>query len=391
MILNPLDGGISKITVKGPGGSNVSATGGGETVTGSIPSGSTQTVLTVHTVSQYSIVCDYGGNQKSGTVNVNAYWITKEIAFSYAVIIVHTHPSAAVTATKSGYSLTGTADSSGNCTLNVPAAAVNSTAWSVTANNGSASESKSATTNSYTAAPEVYPLWYVPIIMILWSGGSATYKGAEINNNYARIAPVGTTGWKAWLKASCTVRFTFLKTKVDICAIGKGGSGGNASHPDNVTDEGGGGGEGGSVDTKSSQTLSVNTDYSVSIGDTSTFGSIASASKGANASGRTGGGTSGTFRSGGNGAISVVTWQGTSHGYPGSGGGGTYAFGDSGFDGVVYSHGGQGGGVGYDGLGPGSNTGVYANPGAGGGGGSMDPSSGPRSGQLGTVLMRNAA
>ena len=136
MILNPIDGGISQITVKGPGGSSITATGGGETVTGNIPSGSSQTVLSVHTLSQYTIACDYNGSQKTGTVNVNAYWVTKEIAFSYAVINVHTHPNASVTATKSGHTLSGTADNSGNCALDVPASAVNSTAWSETANNG---------------------------------------------------------------------------------------------------------------------------------------------------------------------------------------------------------------------------------------------------------------
>ena len=391
MIFNPLDGGASRITVNAPAGSSVTASGGGESVSGTIPSGSTSVVLTVHRIAQYTVTCTYNGNQQQGQVTFTSFWTGKSISFSYAKIVVHTHPGASVSASKGGFGLGPlTADSNGDCTLYVTnPAAINSTAWTVTANNGSVSASDNTKkTDSYTAAPEVSLLQNVPVIEVSANGSTYTYKGATIDNSVVKIAPSGT-GWKAWFRASCTVKFKFLKTTVSLCAIGKGGTGDNFSHPDNITDYGGGGGEAGQVDTKTSQTITVNTSYTVTIGDSSSFGSIVSAAKGANASGRTGGGTSGTFRSGGTGAVTVAGYT-TSYSGPGNGGGGTYAFGDSGFDGVVYAHGGQGGDTGYGTGERGSTSGVYANPGAGGPGGGNNANSG-LAGKTGIVLMKNAA
>lgn len=384
MIFNIPAGGAAFISVTAPTGSTVTAARSGISVSrlngGTIKVGATGT---------WTVTCVYDGTTKMASVNVTSLWATYSVAFTYtAAISVSTHPGAAVTATKGSTTLSGTADSGGACTLTVPAGGLG--AWSVTANNGAVSETKSVSVAAYNSTYSVDLLHGVPVIQFTASGTTYTYKGAAIDNSVVKVSPVGTSGWKCWIRASCTVRFTFLKTRVDVCAIGKGGTGGNFSHPDNVTDYGGGGGEGGTMDTKNSQALALNTNYTVTIGSGSTFGSIASGSQGANASGQSGGGSGGTYRSGGNGAVTVDAWDGVHYSGPGSGGGGAYAFGDSTFDGTVYCHGGQGGDTGYGAGGRGSSSGVYANAGAGGPGGGEGASTG-LAGKTGIVCMRNAA
>lgn len=347
MIINLCQGGESTITVYGPGTSSISVTGGGETVTGTIASGSTSVSLKVHTISTYTVTCTYSNSTKSGTVSITTFGESKSISFSYAVINVYTHPGASVRAFKSGVSdLTGTADSNGYCLLPVPAGSLNSTAWTVRATDANSTgvyEDKTATTNSLTADPTVYPLYRIPIIKVSWSGGSATSYGNGMDNGYAKIS--GTNSWKMWVKASCTVTFLWIKTKVHFWGIGKGGDGSAAFYDtDSASPYGGGsGGGGGQVKTGSNVTVSVNSGYTVTIGSATSFGSIMSCNAGGNG-GRMSGGSSG----GNSGNGSSGEWV-NDHSYPpssgggGSGGEGVYAFGDSSFDGVRYGHGGGGG------------------------------------------------
>lgn len=346
MIINLCQGGESTIIVYAPGTSSISVTGGGETVTGTIASGSTSVSLKVHTISTYTVTCTYSNSTKSGTVSITTFGESKSISFSYAVINVYTHPGASVRAFKSGVSdLTGTADSNGYCQLPVPAGSLDSTAWTVRATDANATsvvEDKSATTSSYTASQTVYPLYRIPIIRVAWSGGSATSYGNGMDNGYAKIS--GTNSWKMWVKASCTVTFLWIKTKVHFWGIGKGGDGSSAFYDtDSASPYGGGsGGGGGQVQTVYNVTVS-NSGYTVTIGSATSFGGVMSCNAGGNG-GRMSGGSSG----GNSGNGSSGEWV-NDHSYPpssgggGSGGEGVYAFGDSSFDGVRYGHGGGGG------------------------------------------------
>ena len=202
------------------------------------------------------------------------------------------------------------------------------------------------------------------------------------------MSPSGT-GWKAWIRASCTVTFKFLTTKVGICAVAKGGKGGVAS-PGYPSENAGGGGAGGSVVNATSQSISVGTGYTVTIADNSSFGGLAVASKGNDASGRSGGSGTSSSSAGGDGAISNdAAWPSPTYYGHGSGASGKYAFNDSSFDGVEYAHGGCGGETPGGGAGKGDTTGVYANPGAGGAGAGTSAWTGWTYGITGIVLMRN--
>ena len=224
-------------------------------------------------------------------------------------------------------------------------------------------------------------------IEIVAGGTSYRFTTDEISNSTFKVTPVGATGWKMWIYESCTVTFNFLNAPVDICAIGKGGSGGGAS-PGYPTENGGGGGGGGQVTNKLSQNLSTGVAYTVTINNSSSsFGSIAVANKGGNASGRSGGTSGGGSGNGGSGAQSNdAAWPYPTYSGAGSGGDGVYAFGDSSFDGVKYAHGGCGGETPGGGADRGT---IYTWKGSGGAGGGTSYNY-PTAGIDGIVLLRSA-
>ena len=372
MIFNLSQGGVSVLSVTAPSGAAITATCQGLTVTGT---GTCDLELPI--IGTWSISAVLDGTERTGSVNVTAYGETYTVSFSYsATIVVTTFPFSTVTATKTGQEdLTGTADSSGSCTLTVPAGGLGS--WSVTANNGSVSETKSVNVAVYDNSYSVSLLTLIPDITIVISGNTYRYKGAAISNSNLTVTPVGLTGWKLWMRTSGSIRFDRRPTAVDLCVVGKGSSG-TYYHYDDVfsTDYGGDGGDGGSVVNKYNQALAVGTTYTVTINASGTsIGSIASAGVGGGASGGSGG------------------EMYTSYASPGSGKAGKYAFDSAAFDGVEYAHGGYGGDVNGGGQGTGARgrtDSVWGNPGAGGAGGGQ-ANNHPTAGNNGIFLMRNAA
>ena len=388
MIFNISSGGVAYISVTAPASTAVITATQGTLSFSRMGSGT----ITVTSLGTWNVTCSYGGvTSDTRTTTLTSFDSKSEnisfVAYYSATIRVTTHPSAYCSATCSGQTIDGYANSSGICDLTVPAGYLGT--WNVTANNGATYDTKSTYVGSYGTTSNVSILTNVPVIVVTISGSTYTYKGATIDNgSNLRIAPSGS-GWKAWIRASATVKFTYLNGTVGICAVGRGGAGGRYSHPDNVTDQGGGAGGGGGVVNANNQSISLNTNYTVTIGDSSSFGSIAVASRGGSASGISGGSSGGNSGNGGSGAQAVDTgWNGVSYSGRGDGGNGVYAFGDSSFDGVVYAHGGQGGDVGYGTGKRGDTTGVYANPGAGGAGGGSGNNN-PTSGNYGLVMMRN--
>ena len=379
MIFNLSQGGVSTLAVTAPTGASISASCQGLTVTGT-----GTCTLELPIIGTWTITCIVDGTTKTNSVTVTTYGAVYSVSFSYsATISVSTHPSAAVTATKSGQTtLSGTANSSGVCTLTVPAGGLGS--WNVTANNGVVSASSSVNVANYDNTYSVSILRNIPIIVIYSGGSSWTYKGSTIDNSVVKITPNGT-GWKAWLRASCTVTFTYIPTNVSFWAIGKGGNG--ASHwGSSGYYGGGGGGGGGQVDTQNNKAVSTGTNYVATIGTYgSSFGSIISVGNGEDGA-QPSGGSSG----GGSGNGSTGEWV-NDHSYPpssgggGDGGNGVYAFSDSSFDGVVYGHGGGGGKHSVQQGGYHSTT-----AGSGGGGGGRS-NVGRTDGNVGIICMKNAS
>lgn len=367
MIFNISSGGLAYISVTAPAGASISASCNGVTVTGT-----GTCTLEVPVIGTWAVSCTLDGDTKTQDVNVTAFGQTYSVSFSYsASIVVTTFPLSSVTATKTGQtSLTGTADSNGNCTLTVPAGGLGQ--WSVTANNGSVSESGNVDVAAYDNSYPISLLTLVPDFTVTINGNTYRYKGAAINNTNLTVTPVGLTGWKLWARTSGSIRFDRLPTAVDICVVGKGTGGGRYWYGD-ATDHGGSGGTGGEISNKYSQRLTVGQTYNFTVGANGTsIGNIASAGIGGGASG----GSGGEF---------YWTWS-----QPGHGAAGKYAFNDRSFDGVEYGHGGDGGDVNAGDGSRGSTTGVYANPGAGGAGGGQSNNN-PTGGNIGILIMRSAA
>ena len=222
-------------------------------------------------------------------------------------------------------------------------------------------------------------------VEIIADGTTYRYLDTEISNSYFKISPDGTTGWKLWIYASLEVKFNYL-VNIDIFAVGKGGNGAGAGGSYEYGYYAGGGGAGGQVITRENVAVNIATAYSVVIGnDATTIEDLdISASRGGNASGRSGGSHVGTGADGGGGRyINDHTYPATNIG-PDSGGGGFYAFGDRDFDGIQYANGGGGGD-----RTPESRGRVYSSQGSGGAGGCS--SVGPTGGISGIVIMRNAS
>ena len=383
MIFNYSFGGISYINVTAPAGAITTATCSGLTIT---ISGSD--VIEAPIIGTWSLSCVYDSLTRTDSVNVTTFGVNYNVTFTYtAFIAVSTFPGASVSATKTGQTtLTGTADSSGACTLTVPAGGLGT--WDVTATNGSVSESGSVNVAAYDQTYNISLISAVPDITIKIGDNTYRYQGVEISQTGIKISPVGVSGWKFWMTASGTVTFNYLPTNIDICLVGPGGNGGSHWGSYEYGYGGGGGGGGGAVNRLLGQTLSVGVEYAVTIDATSSvFSDIVTSVKGE-------GGGSGGGRSGGNsGNGSSGQWV-NDHTYPpssgggGSGGGGVYAFTSdttpADFDGVKYANGG-GGGTHSGGGGT-----VYSSRGSGGAGGGSG-NAGRTNGIDGILIMRNVA
>ena len=381
MIFNLSQGGVAYISVTAPSGASITAECLGLTLTGS-----GTCTLEAPIIGAWTVTCVLEGQTKVNTVNVELFGQTYATTFTYgATIAVTSQPGAEITAMKSGMEdVTGTADSAGNCTLLVPVGCIGS--WNVTASNSTISVTKTVTITAYDTTESVSIIENVPIIEFTFGDDTYTYKGAEIDiSNKVKASPLTdvNSGWKMWLKTSASVKFKYLKTNVDMFAVGKGTGGGYYRYI-SPNDYAGGGGAGGQIVTKLNQVITVNTDYSFTVDSSgSSFSSIISAGVGGGASG-------------GGGAATVDTgWSSPTHpqysySSPGDGGNGQYAFGDTSFDGTQYGHGGQGGDTNYAGGSRGSTSGVYANPGAGGAGGGQSNNN-PTGGLNGILILRNAS
>ena len=385
MIFNITSGGIAYISVSAPSGSTITATKDGLSFTRQNTGN-----IAVTSLGTWNVVCVYSGvTSSTKTVTVSTYGSTSSpVSFDNdfsATITVTTHPSATVSGYCGSYTASGTANSSGICNLTVPAGGLGT--WTVTADNGSVSASGSVTVSSYGGTSSISLLRNIPIIVVRAGSNTWTYKGAAIDNTTVKITPNGT-GWKAWLRASCSVTFTYIPTNVSFWGIGKGGDGSSAFYDtDSASPYGGGsGGGGGQVKTVYNVTVSVNSGYTVTIGSATTFGGVMSCNAGGNG-GRMSGGASG----GKSGNGSSGEWV-NDHSYPpssgggGSGGEGVYAFGDSSFDGVRYGHGGGGGA--HSSSTPGYHS---TTPGSGGGGAGHSGNAGRTDGNVGIICMKNAS
>lgn len=392
MIFNITSGGVAYISVSAPSGATITATKDGMSFsrqnTGNI---------TVPSLGTWNVVCVYSGvTSQTKTATVSTFGSTSStVSFDNdftSTISVSTHPSASVWAVKGSTTLpTVTADASGNATLTVPAGGLGT--WRVYANNGATQSYVDKAVDSYGITVNVSILRNIPIISVTSGSDTWTYKGATVDNTVVKITPNGT-GWKAWIRASCSVTFTYIPTYVSFWAIGKGGNGAIAFSQQGGAYGGGGGGGGGQVVTQNNRYVSGS--YAVTVNSSgSSFGSIISAGNGENggdgtnlsdhnqsAGGRSGGGS-------GNG--STGQWVNdhsspASSGGGGSGGNGVYAFGDSAFDGVVYGHGGGGGE--HSSTTPGYHS---TTAGSGGGGAGHTGSSGRTNGNIGIICMKNAS
>lgn len=385
MIFNITSGGVAYISVSAPSGATITATKDGMSFsrqnTGNI---------TVPSLGTWNVVCVYSGvTSQTKTATVSTFGSTSStVSFDNdftSTISVSTHPGASVWAVNGSTTLpTVTANASGNATLTVPAGGLGT--WRVYANNGATQSYVDKAVNSYGITVSVSILRNIPIISVSSGGSTWTYKGATIDNSVVKITPSGT-GWKAWLRASCSVTFTYIPTYVSFWAIGKGGNGSAAFYDtDSASAYGGGsGGGGGQVDTQNNRYVSGS--YWASVDSNgSSFGSIISVGNGENGSQQRGGSSGDGSGNGSSGEwVNDHSWPPSSGG-GGSGGEGVYAFGDSSFDGVRYGHGGGGG------ASSSSTPGYHSTaPGSGGGGAGHSGNSGRTDGNIGIICMKNAS
>ena len=386
MIFNITSGGVAYISVSAPSGATITATKDGMSFsrqnTGNI---------TVPSLGTWNVVCVYSGvTSQTKTATVSTFGSTSStVSFDNdftSTISVSTHPGASVWAVNGSTTLpTVTANASGNATLTVPAGGLGT--WRVYANNGATQSYVDKAVNSYGITVSVSILRNIPIISVSSGGSTWTYKGATIDNSVVKITPSGT-GWKAWLRASCSVTFTYIPTNVSFWGIGKGGDGSSAFYDtDSASPYGGGSGAGGGqVKTVSNVTVSVNSGYTVTIGSATSFGSIMSCNTGGNGGRMSGGLSGGSSGDGSSGEwVNDHSWPPSSGG-GGDGGEGVYAFGDSSFDGVRYGHGGGGGASSSSTAGYHSTT-----PGSGGGGAGHSGNYGRTDGNIGIICMKNAS
>lgn len=174
----------------------------------------------------------------------------------------------------------------------------------------------SAATTNYTSASAT--LTVTVAVPVTYTGSNITFSGS-------------TTGdWMMTVKASTTLKFTKLVGPIDVFLVGGGGGGGRSGHTDGAGGGGGGGGGGGYTTTATNVAVSLNTNYTISVG--------------AGGSARVQGGTSTAFSksaTGGCGGNSWTNWF--PNGGNGGSGGGAGGSGTENQGGAGGSNGGNGG------------------------------------------------
>ena len=185
-----------------------------------------------------------------------------------------------------------------------------------------------------------------PIFSATINGTEYNFTGSNIDNNDIAVKQEDNF-IKIWLKKSGSIKFDLLLKNIDVCVVGKGASGGNATTSRDSRGRGifyaGGGGKGGQVNSAFGKTMLQNTPYSFNVGSVNNIavlGKTISASTGTGANGGAGG-----FHSDHTGAWTV----------PGNGTNGSFAFNDSSFDGIRYGSGGGGGALPFEYTTPGAN------------------------------------
>lgn len=325
-------------------------------------------------------------------------------------LTVNSNAGAAITATNSGNTVTGTCDSSGVATLTLTDGT-----WTVKATSSSVTASTTVTVDSHksiTLIPNKIPAF--------------TYTGSYQIVNDGDSAISGSDGnWRIKFLTSGTLKFTQLNgasSGIDVFCVG-GGGGGGAAYGREISGEGyfasgGGGGGGGYTKTTKGVSVTAGTSYAIKVGaggsagnaggTTSAFGVSASGGSagnpatyanqpGSGGAGGSNGGTGGNYNTtssvtpGTNGSpgqgsttTAFATGSGTKYSGGGGGGQGRNAYGN------VYSANVAGGAD----TGAASHTSAAANGGGGGGGGSHLADNGtdlraPGSGGSGIVIIRN--
>lgn len=293
MIINLTFGGESTITVNGPAGSSISASGGGESISTSIPSGSTSVSFNVHTIASWSVSCTYQSREISKTVSITSFGASESVSFSYATLTVNTYPASTVTISKTGSSSQSKTATGGSAVFYLTEEEFDpSTPWTASCSYTSGSTWSNIGTKIVSAATS-YSLTVsmpVPSFTFSWSGGSKTVtpstatSGNEDQYYYYRNG----ANWEFYMKVSGTLSFT-AATGLDLFLCGGGNNGVNANGYNTCP-----GGDGGKRRTVSNITISGNNTVMVgSAGNNSSLDSHSSssgtASKGSAASSQSAG------------------------------------------------------------------------------------------------------
>ena len=217
-----------------------------------------------------------------------------------------------------------------------------------------------------------------PIMTFIVGNATYQYTGADLTvADKFKITNNGTKGWKMWIYDSLTFVFNILTVPVEICAIGHGGnadSGDYENYPGHATAwSGGNGGEMLSMKTTDSGFVRLQSGdkVSVTIGDSTSVIVQRGNTNIKTLTPTTGGGAESGWGAEMNDGDVTREASGGSNG--------SYAFGDSTFDGVRYAPGGGSGSFGNNMPGASGNTAGAAGAGGHGGG---------QSGKKGIVLMR---
>jgi hypothetical protein len=311
------------------------------------------------------------------------------------VLNVSTSAGATVTATKDGKSYTETSGNSGVATFTK----LSKGTWTITATKGSST--KTTTVNMQGDCSITIVLNSVPEFTY-----TGNYKVYDANNADITSNPETQGDWKIKFLTSGTLTFEKLNgasNGIDIFCVGGGGNGSSSgAYP-------GGGGGGGRTVTALNKSVSTIDSYVVTIGGSggaSSFGNLATADGGSNATNECGGaggsGGGATGYDGGSNGSKGTDWS-TTYNYLGGAGldesTGTKEFHES--TGVLYAGGGGGayhggavsprqgmGGAGGGGNGapPSGGSGYSGEANTGGGGGGGNPAG---TGGSGVVIIRN--
>ena len=171
---------LPTITLTGDVGNSVTATKGSATVSGTVASGGT-CVLKVET-GTWTVKSAKSGNANvyvTDSVVVSANNTNYPLSMTLPTITVTTSAGATCTATKSGVSVSGTADSNGTCVLKVAVGT-----WSVSATDGSNTETGSVTLSAHSTNQNI-----TLSLMTAWQILQSKVRAGTAASEY----PVGST------------------------------------------------------------------------------------------------------------------------------------------------------------------------------------------------------